>query len=907
LHTLDTCAQNTRIELPAVPGRRQGKFEREPIRRYASVLRGDALSHPNAPSRGVFLSYASQDATAAQRIADALRQAGIEVWLDQSELRGGEAWDASIRRQIKACRLFVALISANTQAREEGYFRREWNLAVGRTLDMADDTAFLLPVVIDATRDADARVPEKFREVQWTRLPGGDTSPSFVERARALVGAAVAPAAVTSAASAPQGEGIFRGPLAPSPAPARPAIGRKARLGILKFAIPALLVLAAAAVLIPRWRDTEHARNVLLPQVEELTSKMFRSNRTIFDKAVEVERLLPNDPTLAKLWPLIATTVSIDTLPAGAEVFWQDYDTPGTEWRSLGITPFKDIKAPRDFLRIEVRKSGYQTIEFATPPLRGGSRPIVRHFELDALGSLPENMTRIPKSTTDVEVIGLEKYGPKEVPAFLVDKFEVTNRQFKAFLDAGGYSSPAYWTVPIVDKGKTIPFETARKNFIDRTGRQGPAMWEAGSYPDGTENHPVTGVSWYEAAAYAAFVHKQLPTVFHWAVVADTSRSEFLVPLSNFNGKSTTPVGSLAGFSSYGVYDIAGNAREWTFNPSSDGDQRFILGGGYTDPSYAFNDGFTQTALDRSESNGFRCIRELGAAAPEADLRQTISMDFRDYSKEKPVDDTTFATYSRQFIYDKTPVAATLEKTGETDAWKEETVSIDAGYNNERLLLHIFLPKKYTTPLQPVVFYPGSNGIHESAFNSTLINNRLAFIVRSGRALVVPVNKGTYERQDDLKSDLQDTTVRYKDHVIMWVKEYARTIDYLETRKDMQADKISYLGISWGGFMGGIVPAIEKRIKVVVLNVGGMQMERALPEVDQINYLPRITQPVLMLNGSYDMYFPVETAQKPMFRLLGTPQAQKKMVVYPSGHVVPPTEFYKETLDWLETYLGPAR
>jgi hypothetical protein len=143
------------------------------------------LSHPNAPSRGVFLSYASQDATAAQRIADALRQAGIEVWLDQSELRGGEAWDASIRRQIKACRLFVAVISANTQAREEGYFRREWNLAVGRTLDMADDTAFLLPVVIDATRDADARVPEKFREVQWTRLPGGDTSPSFVERARA--------------------------------------------------------------------------------------------------------------------------------------------------------------------------------------------------------------------------------------------------------------------------------------------------------------------------------------------------------------------------------------------------------------------------------------------------------------------------------------------------------------------------------------------------------------------------------------------------------------------------------------------------------------------------------------------------------------------------------------------------
>jgi pimeloyl-ACP methyl ester carboxylesterase len=149
--------------------------------------------------------------------------------------------------------------------------------------------------------------------------------------------------------------------------------------------------------------------------------------------------------------------------------------------------------------------------------------------------------------------------------------------------------------------------------------------------------------------------------------------------------------------------------------------------------------------------------------------------------------------------------------------------------------------------------------------------------------------------------------VRYKDHVTMWVKEYARTIDYLETRKDMQADKVAYLGWSWGGLIGGIIPAVEKRIRAVVLNVGGMVMEKALPEADQINYLPRITQPVPMLNGMYDMYFPVESSQKPMFRLLGTPQGQKKMLVYPSGHLVPSTEFIKETLAWLDAYLGPAR
>jgi len=141
----------------------------------------------SAPPKAVFLSYASQDADAARRICDALRAAGLEVWIDQSELRGGDAWDAAIRKQVKECALFVPLISANTQAREEGYFRREWNLAVQRTQDMADDKAFLLPVVIDSTIDLTARVPEKFREVQWTHLPAGETSAAFAEVVRRLL------------------------------------------------------------------------------------------------------------------------------------------------------------------------------------------------------------------------------------------------------------------------------------------------------------------------------------------------------------------------------------------------------------------------------------------------------------------------------------------------------------------------------------------------------------------------------------------------------------------------------------------------------------------------------------------------------------------------------------------------
>ena len=137
--------------------------------------------------KAIFLSYASQDAKAAETICEALQSAGIEVWFDRSELRGGDAWDTSIRKQIKACALFIPVISHNTHDRDEGYFRLEWKLAVDRSHLMAAGRPFLLPVVIDETRDDDEQVPERFREVQWTRLPDGVGSAGFVERVRRLL------------------------------------------------------------------------------------------------------------------------------------------------------------------------------------------------------------------------------------------------------------------------------------------------------------------------------------------------------------------------------------------------------------------------------------------------------------------------------------------------------------------------------------------------------------------------------------------------------------------------------------------------------------------------------------------------------------------------------------------------
>ena len=683
----------------------------------------------------------------------------------------------------------------------------------------------------------------------------------------------------------------------------RISIGKKALL----IRILALLIILAAATLIfiPPIFKKQRARNKTIPAIQKLVAENFLPPTQAFDLALDAEKYIPNDSALAKLMPLVSTIVSIETSPAGAEVYWKDYTKPADPWRSAGITPLKEIKCPRGYLRMEIRKPGYQTIEYAGPMAYARLGSEIDTLLLDKEGSLPTGMVRIPPGAPRMYIVGMEHLAGPLVPEFLMDKYEVTNAAYKKFIDEGGYSNREFWKHPIHSNGKTIPFEEVAKLFVDKTGRPGPANWEAGVYPDQQANHPVTGISWYEAAAYAAWAGKHLPTIFHWAQVAETSRTEFIIPLSNYNGKSTTPVGSMAGFSKFGVYDLAGNAREWCYNESNTPELRFILGGGWNDPTYSFNDAYIQSQMDRSSANGFRCMKELPGKNGTDLLMKPAALAFRDYRKEKPVDDKTFEFIRRQYNYDNTALNATIDSSFETEIYKGYRVSFDAAYNKERMIAMLFLPKNFQPPFQPIVFFPGSGDIFSKKFHFNGLP-RIDFILKSGRALIIPIYKGTHERHDELKSDLQEETVFYKDHVIMWRKDFGRTLDYLETRNDIQKDKVGYLGFSWGGFLGGIIPAVEKRIKAVVLNVGGMEMHRALPEADQINFLPRVKQPVLMVNGKHDMFFPIETSQKPMFDLLGTQKEDKKLFIYESGHLVPRVDLVRETLAWFDKYLGPV-
>ena len=176
-------------------------------------------------------------------------------------------------------------------------------------------------------------------------------------------------------------------------------------------------------------------------------------------------KFIANDSSLIKLWGAAATTIPIETEPPGAEIFWKEYSKLEMSWRSAGTTPLKEASFPRPYLRMEIRKPGYQTVEYAGPWAYQRLGADIAKLKLDFVGSLPENMVRIPKKTTFMYIVGVESYGDRPVGEFLIDRFEVTNKQFKIFIDAGGYTNKSFWQVPFYSEGKELSFEQPSKNL----------------------------------------------------------------------------------------------------------------------------------------------------------------------------------------------------------------------------------------------------------------------------------------------------------------------------------------------------------------------------------------------------------------------------------------------------------
>jgi eukaryotic-like serine/threonine-protein kinase len=668
----------------------------------------------------------------------------------------------------------------------------------------------------------------------------------------------------------------------------------------LRIAIPALLVLAAlvfsAVYFIRRQANINWARNTALPEIERLVGEGFHNNVEAYDLAVKAEAFIPEDPKLKDLLARCSGKTDIHTIPEGAKVYVKAYKDPQSDWIYIGESPVQDVRVASYFYQCKIEKTGYEP-EIFVPMVSKYSR------KLHKSGSIPKGMVYVS--------------GGKDLGDFFIDKYEVTNRQFKEFIDKGGYQDRKYWKHPFKRDGKELAWDMAMQDFVDQTGRPGPSTWNSGTYSDGRDDWPVNGVSWYEAAAYAEFAEKALPTSEHWYAATGLNKetmyiSHSLIPQSNFRNKGPEAVGTNSGMTYSGALDMAGNVREWCWNETSNG--RCVRGGAWNDDTYMVTIPIGAAAFDRSDRNGFRCVRYVDPAKVAASAFAPIkNPESPSYSRGiKPVPEDQFRIYREQFSYDAMDLKAVVDERNEHQEWVTEKISFEAAYSGERMQLFLFLPKNVSPPYQTVVFFPGAN-VPFPGYTIQNLEERskavIRMVVTSRRAFAFPIYQGTFGRNRNFPESYiivwGEDTHRYVEYLTQVIKDFKQSVDYLETRKDIDSTRLAYFGISWGSCMGAIIPAVDDRLKASVLVIGGFLQGIIKPEMDQINYVTHVKVPTLMLNGKYDVVgFPYETTVKPMFDLLGTPKEHKRLVLFETDHFYPRNETIKEMDAWLDKYLG---
>ncbi|MBZ5536860.1 MAG: protein kinase [Acidobacteriia bacterium] len=662
-----------------------------------------------------------------------------------------------------------------------------------------------------------------------------------------------------------------------------------------RFAIPVAAILVLLGFLgmrlYQRNSRVRWVREQAIPEIARLLdSFQYKAAYRLIRRA---EAVLPNDPTLKQIHHDNSFPTSFRTNPTGAEVWVTGYSPEDNDWLRLGTTPFTTNELLLGLYRFRIMKPGFQTI-LGAGEVRGGTS---LEFDLDAEGAIPPEMVRVPGGI--VSIPGLDN---KKLSAFLIDRYEITNRQFKQFIDGGGYQKRGYWKQDFVQSGRKLSWEEAMQLFRDSTGRPGPSTWELGGYLQGRDDYPVNGVSWYEAAAYTEFAGKQLPTIYHWQQAASPGYYADITELSNFSGAGLARVGSYNGIGAFGALDMAGNVKEWCWN-ETDG-RRYIRGGAWNEPEYMFSELDARLPWDRSAQNGIRCVRY--DVREESELQAAVTTPVRDFSKERTVSDEVFRLYRGLYAYDPTDLDSHVDGIDEENSyWKREKVSFAAPYGNERVSGYLYLPKHVPPPYQTIIYaHPGmafrlpSPQPGEERF--------FDFVVKSGRAFLLPVLKGQYQRRYAAPPAGPN---EIRDRLILESKDFRRSIDYLWSRPDVDPDRLGVFGLSRGAWLLPVLAVAENRLKAAALVSVGLTFDRRLlPEIDPFNFVPRFRVPTLMINGQSDFLFPLETSQRPMFRLLGAPEKDKRLVLLEGGHAPAnyPTAI-KETLDWLDRYLGPVK
>ena len=468
-------------------------------------------------------------------------------------------------------------------------------------------------------------------------------------------------------------------------------------------------------------------------------------------------------------------------------------------------------------------------------------------------GSL-KDMVAVPGDSLPVNLSGFNSEDIVRVGPFRIDRTEVTNRAFKEFVDADGYRQPDYWR-----KAARI------RRFVDSTGRAGPATWELGEFPEGRADDPVSGVSWYEATAYCRFRGKTLPTVYHWARAALAPREitaplgPSIVPLSNFSGKGPAPVGQrTAAWVPTARSTSPATFASGSWNLSTAG-RRWILGGSWNDPDYMFSVPFSLPPDDRSPDNGFRCISveddvgdSRGAALSRSTSRRPTTAApvlFRmKPSTSSPNSSPTFRPLPGRVVEARvdTP-SGTCQRTGHARRRLRRRAAARS---------MCFCRKDGKPPYQAVIYFPALNPFQSRTSSSSVSIRRTTssraaarWCCRCSRAR----SSGGIRRSASPGKNISAPRVS---GCCSGGRTSAGRIDYLGTRSDIDMNRIGYYGRSFGASMPLPLLALEPRLRVAVLHSAGFTYRRLPAEMDAVNYVSRITIPVLMMTGRHDYVFP---------------------------------------------------
>lgn len=637
-----------------------------------------------------------------------------------------------------------------------------------------------------------------------------------------------------------------------------------------------------------------------------------------YNLALEASQWIPDDQMLNSLWPKMSTSdFSLETIPSDAKIFYREYSDVDGDWKYLGVSPVSETRFPFGFYRLRIQKDGFEASErmyWNTNP-RMFSPTLAANITLSPKGSLPFEMVQVPSFQLPESLVGVLRGKIIQLESFLIDRYEVTNKEYFEFVNDGGYQNRELWQHRFIKKdGNVLSWDQVMAQFRDLTGNAGPKFWKDGRYPVGEDDFPVSGVSWYEAVAYAKYKGKVLPTVCHWVGTAmPLFLSTFAIPLSNFGKEGVKTVGSTQGISIFGTYDMAGNVREWCYNATDSSEtRRYIMGGAWNDPDFMFYVPIAESPLDRSEKTGFRCMKYVQQVDKESSarvLRDPVNIVQRNLHNATPVSEHEFRLLTKgHFSYDyEMPLDIEHTKFGDiTDYCRKEKVTINAAYGGERMDIFLFLPKdnKAHRPYQAVVIFPSAAGLTRRSSSRIPEEELKLFIVKSGRAVIFPVYQGMYER-GPLPYHWELTVSSLP--LFQWFKDWMRTIDYLETRSDIDMNRLAFYGYSLGGVMGAYISGFEKQpFRACVLRGGGIPVfEIPPPDRDPVNYLPRIKIPVLMINGRNDTLLPLDASQKPMFELIGTPKESKHhVVIFEGKHKVPQEKLETEIIQFLDRYLG---